>query len=231
GVGDDDRGAPTARSSSPASSIRHAPATTRPRAGVRRDRLRAIAPIAHEPFAGLAWAHLSTDSFAETGGIGAAALVGAGSNQDVGYSSFGARIATSVALTNGMQLTPRASVAWQHAFGDVIPTAALAFQSPGTGFTVAGVPLARNAALIEGGLGLRVTPQASIGIAYVGQLADRVQDHSVKASFSWKFCPGGATGLPSFHANPECRSADFAALHSRACCYANKRVVSGIWYT
>ncbi|WP_156928696.1 hypothetical protein [Bradyrhizobium sp. th.b2] len=33
----------------------------------------------------------------------------------------------------------------------------------------------------------RVTPQASLGIAYVGQLADRVQDHSVKASFSWRF--------------------------------------------
>ncbi|MGY2918364.1 autotransporter outer membrane beta-barrel domain-containing protein [Bradyrhizobium elkanii] len=140
-----------------------------------------------EPFAGLAWAHLNTDSFAETGGSGAAALLGAGSNQDVGYSSLGARIATSFALTNGMQLTPRASVAWQYAFGDVTPMAALAFQSLGTGFTVAGVPLARNAALVEGGLDLRVTPQASIGIAYVGQLADRVQDHSVKASFSWKF--------------------------------------------
>ncbi|MCC8976781.1 autotransporter outer membrane beta-barrel domain-containing protein, partial [Bradyrhizobium brasilense] len=118
---------------------------------------------------------------------GAAALRGAGSDQDVGYSSLGARIATSFALTNGMQLTPRASVAWQYAFGDVTPTAALAFQGLGTGFTVAGVPLARNAALVEGGLDLRVTPQASIGIAYVGQLADRVQDHSVKASFSWKF--------------------------------------------
>nr|WP_274612691.1 hypothetical protein [Bradyrhizobium brasilense] len=54
----------------------------------------------------------------------------------------------------------------------------------GTGFTVAGVPLARNAAMVEGGLDLRVAPQASIGIAYVGQLADRVQDHSVKARFS-----------------------------------------------
>ncbi|WFU59014.1 hypothetical protein QA639_16515 [Bradyrhizobium pachyrhizi] len=38
-------------------------------------------------------------------------MVGAGSNQDVGYSSLGARIATSFALTSGMLLTPRASVA------------------------------------------------------------------------------------------------------------------------
>ncbi|HEX7921922.1 MAG TPA: autotransporter-associated beta strand repeat-containing protein [Bradyrhizobium sp.] len=146
-----------------------------------------LGKVAVEPFAGLAWAHLDTDGFAETGGSGAAALRGAGGNQDVGYSSLGARIATSFALTGGMQLTPRASVAWQYAFGDVTPTAALAFQNLGTGFTVAGVPLARNAALVEGGLDLRVTPQASVGIAYVGQLADRVQDHSIKASFSWKF--------------------------------------------
>ncbi|KWV58577.1 hypothetical protein AS156_33870 [Bradyrhizobium macuxiense] len=140
-----------------------------------------------EPFAGLAWAHLNTDSFSETGGTGAAALLGAANREDVGYSSLGARIATSFALDNGMLLTPRASVAWQYAFGDVTPTAALAFQGLGTSFTAAGVPLARNAALVEGGLDLRVTAQASVGIAYVGQLADRVQDHSVKASFDWKF--------------------------------------------
>ncbi|UGY13181.1 autotransporter outer membrane beta-barrel domain-containing protein [Bradyrhizobium septentrionale] len=61
-----------------------------------------------EPFAGLAWAHLDTDSFAETGGTGAAALRGAGTSEDVGYSTLGARIAPSFALTGGMQLAPRA---------------------------------------------------------------------------------------------------------------------------
>ncbi|QOZ24955.1 autotransporter outer membrane beta-barrel domain-containing protein [Bradyrhizobium sp. CCBAU 51753] len=143
--------------------------------------------VALEPFAGLAWAHLDTGRSGETGGSGAAALVGISNNQDVGYSTLGGRIATSFAVFNDMQLTPRASVAWQYAFGDVTPTAALAFQSIGTGFTVAGVPLGRSTALVEGGLDLRVAPQASVGIAYVGQLGDRVQDHSVKASFNWKF--------------------------------------------
>lgn len=143
--------------------------------------------VALEPFAGLAWVHLDTNSFNETGGSGIAALLGSGTKEDVGYSTLGARIATSFLLTNGMSLTPRASVAWQYALGDVTPTAALAFQSTGANFMVAGVPLARNAALVEGGLDLRVTPQASVGIAYVGQLADRVQDHSVKGSFTWRF--------------------------------------------
>ncbi|MBO4224842.1 autotransporter domain-containing protein, partial [Bradyrhizobium neotropicale] len=143
--------------------------------------------VALEPFAGLAWVHLDTNSFNETGGSGIAALLGSGTKEDVGYSTLGARIATSFLLTNGMSLTPRASLAWQYALGDVTPTAALAFQSTGANFMVAGVPLARNAALVEGGLDLRVTPQASVGISYVGQLADGVQDHSVKGSFAWRF--------------------------------------------
>lgn len=88
----------------------------------------------------------------------AAALVGARNNEDVGYASLGAHIATSFAVFNGMQLTPRASAAWQYAFGDVTPTAALAFQRLGTGFTVAGVPLARSSVPVQGGLPLRVTP-------------------------------------------------------------------------
>src|SRR5262249_31738049 len=37
---------------------------------------------------------------------------------------------------NGMALIPRASVAWQHAFGDMTPTAALSFQSIGSGFNI-----------------------------------------------------------------------------------------------
>jgi hypothetical protein len=41
-------------------------------------------------------------------------------------------------------LIPRASVAWQHAFGDVTPTAALSFQSIGAGFNILGVPTRRS---------------------------------------------------------------------------------------
>ena len=86
-----------------------------------------------------------------------------------------------------MALTPRASVAWQHAVGDVTPSAALAFQSIGTPFTVNGVPIARDAALASAGADLRVTRQVTVGVAYVGNLASNAQDNSVKGMFSWKF--------------------------------------------
>jgi uncharacterized protein with beta-barrel porin domain len=49
------------------------------------------------------------------------------------------------------------------------------------------VPLARDAALIDAGLDLRVSPQATFGVSYVGELAAHLQDHAVKGNFSWKF--------------------------------------------
>src|SRR5262249_7213788 len=138
--------------------------------------------IAAEPFAGLAWVHLDTRSLTETGGV--SALTGTGNRDDVGYSTLGLRAATYYLLQNGMALIPRASVAWQHAFGAVTPTAALAFQSTGAGFGIAGVPLARDAALIEAGGGLPLTPPAEVGVSYAGHLAHNPHDPSGKSHFT-----------------------------------------------
>jgi outer membrane autotransporter protein len=141
--------------------------------------------IAAEPFAGLAYVRVDTSGFNETGG--AAALAGGNNADNVLYSSLGLRIATSYMLQNGMALVPRFSAAWQHAFGDVTPSAALAFQSTGTAFTISGVPLARDAALVEAGFNLRVNPQMKLGASYTGELAGHLQDHAVKGTFTWNF--------------------------------------------
>ncbi len=83
----------------------------------------AIGKLAAEPFASLAYVHLSTTSFTEAGGV--SALTGAVDGDDTGYSTLGARVAANYFLPSGMVLTPRASLAWQHAFGDVTPAASL----------------------------------------------------------------------------------------------------------
>src|SRR5262249_20983712 len=120
----------------------------------------------------------------ETGGV--SALAGTGNKNDVGYSTLGARVATYYLLQNGMALIPRVSVAWQHAFGDVTPTAALSFQSIGSGVNILGVPIARDAGLVEAGGDLQLTAQV-IGVSYAGQLANSAHDHSVKGNFTWRF--------------------------------------------
>jgi outer membrane autotransporter protein len=142
-------------------------------------------PVAVEPFAGATLVHVKTDGFAEAGGP--AALTGAGNEDTMGYSTFGARFASVFALPNGMALIPRATLAWQHAFGQLDPRAALAFESTAIGFGILGVPLARDSALVEGGLDLRINPQAKLGLWYSGELAKTARDHAVKGSFTWNF--------------------------------------------
>jgi len=145
----------------------------------------AFGQVAVEPLAGLAYVHVRDGSFLESGGV--AALSGASAHENTGYSFLGVRAATFVPLANGTMLIPRGTLQWQHAFGDVTPTAALAFQGTGAAFSVAGIPIARDAALVEGGFDWRFAPQAKLGAFYQGELAAHAQTHAVKGAFTWDF--------------------------------------------
>jgi len=145
----------------------------------------ALGHVALEPVAGLAYVHVRDGSFAEAGGL--AALSASSANESTGYSTLGVRAATAVPLANGTVLIPRGSVQWQYAFGDVTPVTALAFQSTGTSFTVAGIPIARNAALIEGGFDWRFSPQAKLGAYYQGELSAHAESHAFKGGFTLDF--------------------------------------------
>ncbi len=147
----------------------------------------AFGPIATEPFAGLAFVSLHTTGFSEASSTSAAALSGSAGTNDVGYSTLGARAATDWLLANGMVLTPRASAAWQHAFGPITPTAALAFEANGAPFTVSGVPLATDAALVQAGFDLHFNTRMTLGLYYFGELAGHVQDNSVQGNLRWRF--------------------------------------------
>jgi outer membrane autotransporter protein len=144
------------------------------------------ANIAWEPFAGAAWVRFHNNSFAETG-VGGVALSSGGNTFEVGYSMLGLRAASVIPLSNGWVLVPRASAAWQHAFDNVTPADTFAFRATGAPFVTAGVPLARDAALVEAGLDLRVSTSVTIGASYVGQLAGQIQDHAAKGKFTWQF--------------------------------------------
>jgi outer membrane autotransporter protein len=141
--------------------------------------------LAMEPFSGLAFVSVDTDRFREHGGA-LAALNGSSQDTDVGYSTLGLRAATLMHW-NGSLISPRVSAAWQHAFDDVTPDAALAFASTGIGFGVTGVPLAQDSALLEAGLDFALSRNATLGISYSGQIADEVTDNAVKGRLTWLF--------------------------------------------
>ncbi|MDI1267109.1 MAG: autotransporter domain-containing protein [bacterium] len=100
-----------------------------------------------EPFANIAFVDVD-------GGInelGVAAVTGS-ARLATTYTTLGARGATALTST----LTARGTLAWRHALGDITPVAALAFQSGGAAFALAGSPIAGDALVAEAGLDLAV---------------------------------------------------------------------------
>ncbi|MGH6763651.1 MAG: autotransporter outer membrane beta-barrel domain-containing protein [Phyllobacterium sp.] len=78
------------------------------------------------------------------------------------------------------------------AFGELgyrIDTPALSLEpfAGGDVFTVAGVPIAQDVAVVEAGLDLNLGQNATLGLSYGGQFGSEAKDNSARASFSLKF--------------------------------------------
>ncbi|NKB79640.1 autotransporter domain-containing protein [Ochrobactrum daejeonense] len=86
----------------------------------------------------------------------------------------------------GMKANAHGTLGWRHAFDDATPTSRQAFASSDA-FTVAGVPIARDTALIEAGLDVDLTKSATLGVAYQGQFGDGAMQNGFKANLDWKF--------------------------------------------
>lgn len=142
-----------------------------------------LARVQVEPFVGASVLRLHTDGFVENGG--AAALSGYGRTYDLGTTTLGVR--AEARLSDEVPLTLRGMLAWRRAFGDVNPTALLAFQGGASAFTVSGAPIDRNTLVAEAGLDWQATSDLSLGVAYSGQIGSRAQDHALKGNFIWRF--------------------------------------------
>ncbi|WP_170990116.1 autotransporter domain-containing protein [Aquamicrobium sp. LC103] len=136
-----------------------------------------------EPFVNLAHVHVHTNSFTEAGG--AALLTGSGRNTDVTFTTLGVRGEHAVTLGK-MEVALSGMVGWRHALGDTTPESTHAF-SAGDAFTIDGGPIARNSAVIEAGLDLDLTPDATFGLSYQGQLASGAHDHGFRANLAIRF--------------------------------------------
>ncbi|MFG1428154.1 autotransporter family protein [Roseixanthobacter glucoisosaccharinicivorans] len=142
-------------------------------------------PASIEPFAGLTYASLSTDSFSE--GLGAAALTAQSGTFDTLSTSLGVRAALVLPAPGLAPMTLSGTLGWQHAYGYLAPTATLAFSSGSLPFTVSGAPLARDALLVGAGLSAKMGESMAFGIFYSGQLASDVSENAVKGSLTWTF--------------------------------------------
>jgi fibronectin-binding autotransporter adhesin len=146
-------------------------------------RIEGAGAVAFEPFANLAYVNLKTDGFSESGGI--TALNARSQSSDTTFTTLGLRASTNLDI-GATGTTLRGLVGWRHAFGDVSQTANVAFGG-GNAFTVGGVPIAKDAAVLEAGLDFAIRRDLTLGVSYSGQVGDGVGDHGVKASLLWKF--------------------------------------------
>ena len=154
-------------------------------AGYRFDFATAIgARAAVEPFAGIAHVGFASDRFGEGGG--AAALTGAGRSQGVTFTTLGVRGSAAFIIGSGLEVTARATLGWRHAFGGTASFTLLSFAG-GAPFAIAGVPVARNAAVVEAGLDLALSPAATLGVSYGGQFGSGATDQTVKANLAVRF--------------------------------------------
>ncbi|MFG1392928.1 autotransporter family protein [Xanthobacter agilis] len=143
-----------------------------------------VAAVQFEPFAGLAYVHVEGVSFGETG-TAAALAVDTGA-QDVGYSTLGLRGAVPTVLF-GQALTVRAALGWQHAFGDTTPFADVILAGSTLPASIAGVPVARDTALVGAGLRYAVAPGAEFALKYAGQIATGNTENAVTGQLRWQF--------------------------------------------
>jgi len=144
----------------------------------------AFGPVALQPVAGLSYVNLDSDGFNERGG--AAALRGRSENDDLVYSSLGLRAATATEVF-GAPLRLHGMLGWRHAYGDATFESRFRFSDGSAAFTVSGVPVARDAALIEAGADLGITDGLTLGLSYAGQIAADARENAVRADLRLRF--------------------------------------------
>jgi len=99
--------------------------------------------------------------------------------------TLGAR--SSFQLDESGGLRANFSLGWQHAWGSVSPVDSMRYAVGGPSFSVAGVPVARNAAAFNGGISFLVAPKVSVDATYSGQFASHATAQAARLSLTWTF--------------------------------------------
>ena len=127
--------------------------------------------------------HIDQNRYLET--ALAAGLVGAARGYDLGTTTLGWRTQYQLASLPGFTLSTL--LGWRHAFGNVTTKVAQSFAGSLTGFTVAGVPIDRDALVTETSLDYAVSNMVKVGVSYSGQYGKRATDNAFKGHVDVSF--------------------------------------------
>jgi fibronectin-binding autotransporter adhesin len=103
----------------------------------------------------------------------------------VTFTTLGLRASTGFSLW-GADSQVNGALGWRHGFGDVTPVSILAFQG-GNSFNTAGVPIAKDALMVDAGLEVTVAKATTVSLSYGGQFANAVVEQSFTGNLIVKF--------------------------------------------
>lgn len=129
-----------------------------------------------EPYLNLAHVRLSTNAFAEQGQD--AALRAESQTSSITFGTMGLRGSTDFSIAS-YRVTATAGVGWRRALDTPAPLAILTLAS--ADFAVAGVAVGRDAAVVDVGIAAHPTDNATVSVAYSGQVAANASQHAVTA--------------------------------------------------
>ena len=138
-----------------------------------------------EPYGDFAHVSARTGAFVEKSGT--SALSGGGNDDDLTYVTVGVRGTLSSMNLGGTSIVPKLGIGWQHALDRFKPDEVLTLQNASQDFTVQGVPLSRDTAVVQAGLGLVLAPDIVLDIAYDGAFSSSSRDHGVRGALRWSF--------------------------------------------
>jgi outer membrane autotransporter protein len=137
----------------------------------------------YEPFLQGAVMHIDQNRYVETALN--AGLVGAAHGYDLGTTTLGLRTQYQLAGLPGFTWT--SLLGWRHAYGDVIPKVNQTFAGSFSSFTVAGVPIDRDAFVSEASLDYAVSQRLTVGVSYAGQYGRQASDTAFKGHVNVSF--------------------------------------------
>lgn len=140
-----------------------------------------------EPFVGGAALRLRQDRFTETGGSAALAVFQRSELIETATAGVQAQAVVADLFADAGPLLARGLIGYRRAFGDVTPSAPMAFRGASRAFRTVGAALARDAAVASVGLDWAVAPGTLVGLTYDGQIGARARDHAIKGSLSYRW--------------------------------------------
>jgi outer membrane autotransporter protein len=140
--------------------------------------------VTYEPFLQGALIHIDQDRYVETS-LAGAGLIGASRGYDLGTTTLGLRSEYTLASLPGFTL--RTLNGWRHAYGDVRPSVSQTFANSFASFTVAGVPIDRDAYVTETALDYAISSMVTVGLSYSGQFGSKASDNAFKGHVDVSF--------------------------------------------